>query len=112
MSAGSKLIPPAPTPCTPGLGPKVNGFVLVTTDGEQGVGLLLLRAGYTLQGVIVRVLLVAHIQPALHLRPAEHGPQNQGSLGKVPLGRVGQVGTPAEDSNTCSDSLDSKSRDL
>ena len=62
-----------------------------TADGEQRVGLLPLRARHTLQGVIVGVLLAAHVQPALHLAPAEGRLCNHGDLRGLPLGGIGQV---------------------
>lgn len=61
-----------------------------TADGEQCVGLLPLHARHTLQGVVVRVLL-AHVQSALHLTPAEGRLRHQGDLRGLPLGGVGQV---------------------
>lgn len=44
----------------------------------------------------MRMLLVAHVQSALHLTPAEGGLRNHGNLRSVPLGGIGQVWAPVE----------------
>lgn len=67
-----------------------------TADGEQGVGLLLLCARHTLQGVVMCLLLVAQVQVALHLTPTEGGACQHGDLRRLPLGRVGQLRAPVE----------------